>query len=295
MGEPKKFNFSFNLKPSTSANTSAQSDGKEQAKSKLNFNLQIPKYNKQAENKPSDSPSKPEADSKLKTNGWGLPPSGNLGKSLTLGLQKKDSPAAVTIEFHFGTGQKFQSTKDPKEKFETENSFGRSQGANNSSSTQDNEVADDAEDYEKVSENTIQGEENETILINEKCLVKILAPVSQDNKDNKDQKPPAKDQNSVAQEWKQLGVGPFHLNKCDGFHRIIIRREPLLNITFNCRVAAFMKPTLLKKSVKLLLLMDNEKNEQVPTITVLSFKTPEIAANVCNKLNEIVQSLEKSK
>ena len=211
-------------------------------------------------------------------NGWGQGKF-NLGGGFSLGAK----PAKY---FSFGTGEIFESKKDEKEKFA---GLLLPRKPSVESKPEQKEAAKE-ESTEDAIENTMvkvenAGEENDEILVNERCVLKQLV----------DHAGPEK---SIKKEWVDRGTGTFHLNKdkTTGIARMIIRRDPMDSISINTRIFKEMSPQLLKKGIMFMVIEERKEKDQVINVPVRSyvvFKDANIAQNACNKLKELLDKMNK--
>ncbi|EAY06602.1 hypothetical protein TVAG_055960 [Trichomonas vaginalis G3] len=234
----------------------------------LKFNLKLPpsaaKPAQPAENKPATSSG----------NGWGKALGGNGQNGFKLNIKfgkgatenKNNFP-----EFNFGTGQTFQSSKDPKEKFET--TVLGAIGKNTAAQGNNEEGGDDAQNIVSINADEFAGEEDDQNLLNRKCKLLVLTPPT--------------DAGGKAA-WTERASGPFHLNKTKDAHRIVIRREPLLQPVVNTLVGEYLKPKLNKSTIQCCFILDNK-----PTPATIRFKDSTIAKEVFDKLTEIIDNLKK--
>lgn len=232
---------------------------------------------------------------KKTSNGWGVKREGTTpgwavkkeGSSSGWSSQKQ-----TKIDFNFGTGKTYTSTKKPDEKFS--NSLiqnimkpkPKPEEKAETNAKKPTEETNEEEIQDAFVKNPNAGEENDENLFSSKCALKIFAHLK-DGKGNPTEK----------KEWSDRGMGPFRINKTKDTQkcRIIIRREPLDTISVNTFVDKMTNPQLKGKRVLFMFTqVENDKNGQklTPVRALASFASAEIAKEAFTKLDEIVKQLK---
>ena len=209
------------------------------------------------------------------SNGWGSgKPLGKVSPGNGWGAPKQK------LFFAFGTGKIFESSKSPEEKFQTGLSGGllsikKPTLAASSQQTQSTESieSDEKNEFQKIENN---GEENDTILVNFRCVFKQF--------DTKNK------------QWIDRGGGKFHLNvaKDNGVPRMIIRREPLDAISVNARLDKMMKPELHKKGITFTVFEEQKTKDEVkyvPKKSYVIFEDEAKAKEAFQKFDELIKKL----
>ena len=136
----------------------------------------------------------------------------------------------ATRTFHFGTGKTFSAYSPATKKF-TDPDIVNHINPNEKISSTFSQTVTENNDGECKLENTAivvaeTGEEKDEILFDERCILYVCG----------------KD------EYSNIGVGPFHLNKTGSFHRITMRRDPLMQIVLNVRCTPHNNPKISGKN-----------------------------------------------
>ena len=209
-------------------------------------------------------------------NGWG---SGKIGGG---GLKFNSKGGnKQTLYFSFGTGEIFTSTNDPNAKFSAILLGHHQSPAKETKQEEQNDEDIIENSFERV-EN--KSEENEDILVNERCIFRQFV-VGTTDKDNK----------KTEGSWINRGTGTFHLNKdkTTGISRIIIRRDPMDAISVNARLAKHMNPQLVGKNIRLTLFEPPKGKDDKPQLvaSLVGFKDADIAKKAFDKFTELYSKL----
>lgn len=188
--------------------------------------------------------------------------------------------AAFEIKFNFGTGKEFTGTTDPKAPFASGMILNKSNlNRASSSEKQDDGPVDDAESM--ISKVVDQGEEGEDTLFNEKTKMMIFIKGEGEDKQGR---------------WAERGSGNLHLNKGDGFYRLLLRRAETLKICLNVRLNKSMVFTGMRRDAVTFICpyKFEEQNDAPETITkiVLRFKDEKVRDDFINKVNEIIGGMK---
>ncbi|KAH0787687.1 hypothetical protein GPJ56_008344 [Histomonas meleagridis] len=198
-----------------------------------------------------------------------------------------------TYEFNFGTGVNFiASTRSPF-------------GANCFSYTpkDDDDIEDDFENMTPAFvESNETGEENEENLI--ECNTKVYQfkftidtelkegeTKPEENEFLKVERHNDKDY-VCRKKFVVKGEGPLHLNKGNGYYRIVVRRNKVGTIIVNSRVFERMNPSLKDNKLRILLQNIEDKEEGV-SVYLLKFDEYETAVKVTEEIKKAIQEISK--
>ena len=132
--------------------------------------------------------------------------------------------------FHFGTGKTFNAYQPADKKF-TDPDIVNHINPNEKIPTTFSQTVTENNDGECKLENAgivvaETGEEKDEVLFDEPCILYVCG----------------------AEGYSNIGTGPFHLNKTGSFHRITMRRDPLMQIVLNTRCTPHNNPKISGKN-----------------------------------------------